>query len=225
MNGVVMSACVGLICRARLSLMMLFSTLALVATLHAHSTEAADPHAAHRHAMAESVSRQEATYSLPKVDLVRQDGRHMSLEQALDPDRPVVVNFVYTTCTTLCPLSSQVFSQFQKKVAAEQGVVHLVSISIDPEQDTPARLTQYAQRFHAGPHWDHFTGTIEASVAVQRAFDVYRGDKMNHGAVTLLRAAHGSDWIRLDGFATADDLLHAYHTLGSGTRAGRSPVS
>jgi protein SCO1 len=186
---------------------------AVVATVPAPGSEAPDPHAAHHSAMTESVTRREVTYSLPNVQLVRQDGKRISLEQALGADRPVLVNFVYTTCTTICPLSSQVFSQFQEKLAAQHGAAHLVSISIDPEQDTPVRLTQYAHRFHAGPNWDHFTGTTEASIAVQRAFDVYRGDKMNHGAVTLLRAAHGSDWIRLDGFATADDLLGAYRSL------------
>jgi protein SCO1/2 len=201
------------VCNRRRSVATLLGTLAVVATMSAGSSEVSDPHAAHRHAMTDSVTRREVAYLLPDVQLVRQDGKRMSLEEALGADHPVVVNFVYTTCTTICPLSSQVFSQFQEKLANEHGAAHLVSISIDPEQDTPARLTQYARRFNAGPNWDHFTGTIEASIAVQRAFGVYRGDKMNHGAVTLLRAAHGSDWIRLDGFATADDLVGAYHSL------------
>jgi protein SCO1 len=210
-TGIAAATRLSTVCNARRSVATLLGPLAVLATMSAGSTEAPDPHAAHRHAMTENVTRREVAYRLPNVQLVRQDGKRMSLEEALGTDRPVVVNFVYTTCTTICPLSSQVFSQFEEQLAAEHRAVHLVSISIDPEQDTPARLTKYAHRFHAGPNWDHFTGTTEASVAVQRAFEVYRGDKMNHGAVTLLRAAHGSDWLRLDGFATADDLLGAYH--------------
>jgi protein SCO1/2 len=83
----------------------------------------------------------------------------------------------------------------------------LVSISTDPEQDSPARLHAYAQQFHAERGWDHYTGTLSASIAVQRAFGAYHGDKMSHAPLTLMRAAPGKPWVRLDGFATGRDLL------------------
>ena len=83
----------------------------------------------------------------------------------------------------------------------------MVSLSIDPEHDTPARLSAYAQQYGAGPQWSFYTGTVEASIAVQKALDAYRGDKMNHSPLTLLRAAPGTRWVRLDGFATPDELL------------------
>jgi protein SCO1 len=85
--------------------------------------------------------------------------------------------------------------------------VHIVSISIDPEYDTPARLHAYAARFGAGPAWRHYGGTLAASLAAQRAFGAYRGDKMDHAPVTLVRRAPGAPWTRFDGYATADQLL------------------
>ena len=88
-----------------------------------------------------------------------------------------------------------------------------MSISIDPEEDTPARLREYAQKFRAGPEWRHYTGTIEASIAAQRAFNVYRGEKMNHAATTFLRAAPGDPWTRIDGLMTPDELLQQYRQL------------
>ena len=69
---------------------------------------------------------------------------------------------------------------------------------------------QYAKRFSAGNQWRHYTGTVEASVAAQRAFNAYRGDKMNHDPLTLMRAAPGKPWVRIDGFATPGDLLEQY---------------
>ena len=173
--------------------------------------EEPDPHAAHRAAMAQQLKRSEATYSLPAVSMVREDGHVVGIQEAIDDGRPVFVNFIYTTCTTICPLSSQVFSQLQARLGADRDKVHLVSISIDPEQDTPARLREYAERFHAGSNWNHYPGTTQASVTVQRAFDAYRGDKMNHTALTLWRPAHAKTWVRLDGFASADTLLNEYH--------------
>ncbi len=190
--------------------------LAVAGSARAEGPEAADPHAAHRAMMQQApsqVRRSEVEYTLPELKLVRQDGKTVALKDVLGDDRPVLVNFIYTTCTTICPLSSQVFAQFQAKLGADAAKVQLVSFSIDPEEDTPARLVEYAKKFHAGANWNHYTGTLGASVAVQRAFDAYRGDKMNHGPLTLLRAAHSTKWVRLDGFASADDLMMEYHGL------------
>jgi protein SCO1/2 len=176
----------------------------------------ADPHAHHHMMMAEnkSLKRSEIAYKVPELALVRDDGKPVQLARELADDRVVVLNFIYTTCTTICPLSSQVFGVLQEKLGDDLSHVHLVSISIDPEQDTPARLREYAKRYHAGAHWQHYTGTVQASNLAQQAFGVYRGDKMNHEPVTLLRAAPGAPWVRLDGFASADDLLaeiHGFH--------------
>jgi protein SCO1/2 len=149
-------------------------------------------------------------YSVPPLWLIRDDGRKVLLAQELDDGRPVLVNFIYTTCTGICPLLSQVFSEFQSRLGDQREKVHMVSISIDPEQDTPARLRAYAQRFSAGSQWRHYTGTLAASIAAQKAFGAYGGDKMNHSALTLLRAAPGKPWVRMDGFASPQDLMDQY---------------
>src|SRR6266566_2039655 len=84
----------------------------------------------------------------------------------------------------------------------EDRRVHMVSISIDPEHDTPQRLRAYANKFHAGPQWQYYTGTLRDSLAAQQAFGAYRGDKMGHTPLTLLRAAPGEPWTRIEGFVT-----------------------
>ncbi len=153
------------------------------------------------------------TYAVPAVDLVREDGKLVSLPDEMNDGRPVVLNFIFTTCTSICPLMSSTFEQFDRRLGADAGKVHLMSISIDPEHDTPARLLEYARKFHAGPEWRHYTGTLDASVAAQRAFDVSRGGKMSHSLVTLMRAAPGKPWLRIEGWATPDQLEHEYRRL------------
>ena len=86
----------------------------------------------------------------------------------------------------------------------------MVSISIDPENDTPAQLKAYAQKFGADSHWTFLTGPVQDVAAVQRAFDVYDSDKMNHQPLTLLRTAPGTQWVRIDGFATPEQLAGEY---------------
>jgi protein SCO1 len=167
----------------------------------------ADPHAHHHMAMRENVRRSEVQYTAPEVKLVRDDGKTVSLPDELNDGRPVVMNFIYTSCTTICPMNSQVFEQFQGDLGGERKSVHLVSISIDPEQDTPAHLRKYAAQFHAQRGWDHYTGKLADIIAVQRAFGAYRGDKMSHTPLTLMRSSPGKPWVRFDGFARADDLM------------------
>jgi protein SCO1/2 len=152
-------------------------------------------------------------YAVPAVHLVRDDGREISLPDEMNDGRPVVLNFIFTTCTTICPMMSSVLAHFEQRLGADADKVHLMSISIDPEQDTPARLQAYARKFHAGPGWQHYTGTLDASVTAQRAFDVYRGGKMSHNLVTLMRAAPGKPWLRIEGFITPDDLVRDYQAL------------
>jgi protein SCO1/2 len=188
------------------------ATLAVAALCAGRAAHAAD---VHEHPPASPASesapaatnRSLASYAIPDVLLTRQDGRVVKLRAELDDDRPVVMAFIYTTCATVCPLTSHTLSELQTKLGADRDRVHLVSISIDPEQDTPARLREYAKTFGAGPEWQYYTGTLGASETVQRAFDVYRGAKMDHSPTTLVRPAPGAPWVRLGGFATADQLF------------------
>ena len=175
---------------------------------------ASDPHAHHHHMMQAppAVTRSTANYTAPDIVLVRSDGARVSFARELDDGRPVLLDFIYTTCTTICPLLSQTFAEVQKRLGHDAHRVKMVSVSIDPEQDTPSRLSEYAKRFGAGAQWSFYTGSVESSIAVQRAFDVYRGDKMSHSAVTLFRAAPGRPWVRLDGFATPDAVLGEVRT-------------
>jgi protein SCO1/2 len=182
-------------------------TIAGAASIAATTDGAADDHAHHHQAPAPGTSRITASYAIPDVRMIRQDGAAVNLGDELNDGRPVVLSFIYTSCTTVCPLISHTLSQLQSKLGDNRDRVHLVSITIDPEQDDAARLREYAKTFQAGPEWQHYTGTLAVSQTVQRAFDVYRGNKMDHIPATLIRAAPGALWTRIEGFATADQLL------------------
>lgn len=183
-------------------------TIGLICTAQAGDV---DPHAGH--VMTNHTMRSIVHYAPPNIRLMRNDGKPVLLNDELDDGRPVIVNFIFTSCTTVCPVSSRIFSALQHELRGEHSAVHMLSISIDPEQDTPSVLQKYARKYRAGPSWNFYTGTLEASVATQRAFEVYHGDKMDQTPVTMLRAAPGEPWLRIDGFASAQDLLEDIHDL------------
>lgn len=176
-----------------------------------------DAHAHHHHATANpaATKRSEATYTIPAVSMQRQDGKKASFPAELDDGKPVILQFVYTSCTAICPVTSQTFAQLQDKMGKQASGVRFASISIDPEYDTPQRLAEYAKKLGAGAQWQFYTGTLQSSVALQKAFDAYRGDKMNHTAVTFMRAAPGKPWVRLDGLSSPDELLKEFNKLGA----------
>ncbi len=157
--------------------------------------------------------RSERSYDVPDVTLV-DDGAHpVRLRDALAADEPVMLNFIFTTCTAICPVMSRIFARVPQELGPEAARLRLISITIDPEQDTPKQLRAYAERFGAGPRWRFLTGRVEDIQAVERAFDAYRGDKMNHQPLTLLRAAAGRPWVRVDGFASPADLAREYERV------------
>ncbi|HEX5337046.1 MAG TPA: SCO family protein [Gallionella sp.] len=177
---------------------------------------AGEEHHHHHHVMAMAGAGYKRTvveYKVPDIKLQDMNGQPVALREMLDGSNPVMMNFIFTTCTTICPVTSATFAMVQEKLGSAHEKPRLVSISIDPEQDTPERLKAYAQKFGAGPHWSMLTGSAANSIAVQRAFDVYRGDKMNHQPVTFIRKGAGQPWVRIEGFATADDLLREYQKI------------
>jgi protein SCO1 len=152
------------------------------------------------------VQRSAVQVTLPDVRMLRQDGRTLGLREAIDDGRPVLLNFTFTSCSTVCPVSAQVFSQVREQLGADRERVHIVSVSIDAAFDTVPRLREYAERLRSGNTWSFLTGQEADSVAVQKAFQAWRGDKMNHLPVTYLRPAPGRPWVRLEGLIGPDQL-------------------
>jgi protein SCO1/2 len=158
-------------------------------------------------------TRTVARYEPPDVPLVSMDGRKTTLLTALGHDGPIMLQFIFTTCPTICPVMSSTFSAAQAKLGDDIGKVRMVSVSVDPEHDTPERLRDYARKFRAGQQWLFLTGSTEDIAAIQKAFDAYRGSKMRHEPLTFLRAASGGPWVRLDGLMSATQLVAEYRGL------------
>jgi protein SCO1 len=159
---------------------------------------------------ATAAARPSVEVSMPDVTLTRSDGARVALSEVLSDRQPVVMNFIFTSCSTICPVMSATFAKFQAGLGAKRGEVKLVSISIDPEYDTPERLAAYAATLKIASGWEFFTGSDSDIVAIQRAFGAYRGEKLSHEAVTFIRARGGQRWTRVDGLVSAGQLRDAF---------------
>ncbi len=169
-----------------------------------------DPHAHHRKMLEEqnqSVGNF-ADIALPDAVLLTQDGVQVNLKNDVVGDRIVVIDFVYTTCTTVCPVLSATFRQVQKKLGDRLGrEVVMVSISVDPNRDTPARLKKYAERLGAGDSWLWLTGQQQAVTEVLEEFGAYTPNFADHPSMVLVGDGKSGQWARFIGFPAAAQII------------------
>lgn len=163
--------------------------------------------------VAPNFTRSEKDYAIPNVQLTRHDSVVAAFPAELDDGRPVILNFLFTTCSAICPMITGLLSGVQAKLGDEIQNVHMVSITIDPEYDRPERLLEYAKKFNAKSQWQFYSGSVKDVEVLQKAFDAYRGDKMNHSATIFLRGAPGKPWVRLDGFPSSDEVIREFRSL------------
>lgn len=177
-----------------------------------HAPAAADPHAGH-HAPAASEPRTgnpapplavpspPISLKLPNALLTDQDGRSRRLLSEVMEDKVIVANFVYTNCSTICPVSSTLFSQTQDQLGELLDKrVRLISLSVDPARDTPARLKTYAETHGAKPGWFWLTGSAPEVTATLKAFGTYTSNFQDHPVVIMIGDNRSGQWIRYFGF-------------------------
>ena len=152
-------------------------------------------------------TRTEIKVEIPDVTLIDQDGDRVDFRDLMLSDKPVFVDFIYATCTTICPVLSAGYTSIQRKLGDKLDSVSLVSITIDPEHDGPEELTEYLERYQAKPGWEFLTGTRADIDAVMHAFDAYVPNKMSHRPIVFIRTPSSGSWVRLYGFASGADLM------------------
>jgi protein SCO1 len=118
----------------------------------------------------------------PQFALTSQDGAPVTLADFRG--KVVAVTFIFTMCTATCPVLTPMMSFVQDQLGADFGAkIAFVSITVDPERDTPDVLKEYAQTFGANfAGWSFLTGTPAAIQDVTRRYGVY-ALKSEHGDV------------------------------------------
>jgi len=123
----------------------------------------------------------------PNVPLRTQDNRDVRFYDDLVKGKVVLINFMFTTCTSLCPRSTANLVKVQELLGdhADRDVF-LVSISVDPDHDTPAVLKRYAERYHTRPGWTFVTGKREDVDLIRRGLGVRDNDDQSQHTGMLI---------------------------------------
>lgn len=183
-----------------------------------------DPHAGHRHHMQQSTGASATQVQIPNVNLLDAKGQPFRFERSTFGDRVVVIDFVYTTCTTICPVLTATMAAVQRRLAEDLGdKVTLVSVSVDPVHDTPARLNEYANTFKAGEDWHWLTGPKSQVNSVLRAFGLTTGAPADHPPVILVGVPAQNRWLRWVGIPATEAVVQEAKAMMN-TQAQAMPI-
>jgi len=142
------------------------------------------------------------------VALVNQNGETMRLYSDVIGGKTVIINSFFASCSGSCPIMASSLAKIQDHLGDRVGKdVRLVSISVDPTADTPAKLKAYAARFHARPGWYFLTGKKENVDLALRKLGQYVDDKNDHTNVILVGNDRTGLWKKAFGLAQPKDLI------------------
>ena len=183
----------------------------------------ADPHAGHGAHADKSHTPTAAEKYFTDVELVNQDGEKVRFYSDVLKGKTVVVNAFFTTCTSVCPPMNRSMEKIQEAFGDRVGKdVFLVSLTVDPATDTPARLKEYAAKFHAGKGWTFLTGQKENLDWALYKLGQYVEDKDSHTTVIIVGNEATGLWKKALGMAKVEDLIQSVESVANDKGAAAS---
>jgi protein SCO1 len=159
------------------------------------------------------VERKTETYSfnsskIPHARVLDQNGKQLNFYDDLIKGKSVAINFVFTTCTAICPSLTATFRRVQQEAKTRGVDVQLISISVDPGVDTPERLNDFAKKFKAEPGWTFVTGDKSEIDSVLQALGVGVSNKNDHTPMVLIGNDVADHWTRTYGLSSPATIVN-----------------
>lgn len=146
---------------------------------------------------------------VPALALIDQRGEHFDSTELRG--RVTIVNFIFTRCTTICPVTSLKMQRLAERTA-DQPAIGLLSVSVDPAHDQPAVLAAFAARYQADPgRWRFVTGDPAAlRAAIEGGFKIAleRRGELAGGVPDIVHGGHFvlvDDALAIRGYYDSDD--------------------
>jgi protein SCO1/2 len=151
---------------------------------------------------------------IPNTIVTTQRGKPVKFYDDLIKGKIVIISFIYTSCTDICPLTTARIAQLEEKLGDMVGrEVFLISMTVDPKTDTPERLKEYAERFGAGPGWSFVTGKPEDIRAINYKFGDRSGVISEHRNEIVMGNDTTGEWQKDSVFGDIDRLALTVRSL------------
>jgi len=173
----------------------------------------AEPHD-HSHMSNTAEASSPAQKYFTDVELINQDGKKVHFYSDVLKGKTVIVNAFFTSCTSVCPPMNRNMEKIQEALGDRVGRdVFLVSMTVDPETDTPARMKEYAKKFHAGPGWLFLTGKKENLDWALYKLGQYVENKDDHQTVLIIGNEPTGLWKKAFGMANVAELVQVVESV------------
>jgi protein SCO1 len=144
----------------------------------------------------------------PNLPVVTQDGQTLNFYDDVIKGKIVVISFIYTTCPDICPLTTARLTQVEDKFTGLMGRdLFFVSITVDPENDTPEKLKEFSSAFHTGPGWLFLTGKPADIWEINSKFGNKSRLLSDHRNEIVLGNDSTGEWTRNTVFGDLDRLV------------------
>jgi len=139
---------------------------------------------------------------ISNTTFINQNGESIQLSKLIK-GKVIAMNFIFTTCTTICPPMGANFGQLIKLMAnhIDKDLV-IISVSIDPTTDTPERLKTWSERFNQyGEGWTLLTGEKHKIDQLLKELNVFTPQIEDHAPILLIGREGKDNWIRVNGLS------------------------
>jgi protein SCO1 len=157
---------------------------------------------------------------IPDTVVYNQHGQKLNFYTDLVKGKTVAINFIFTTCTTICPPLTATFRRVQQELGERVGRdIELISVSVDPTTDVPERLKEFSSKFKAAPGWTFVTGSKPEVDGLLKALGAAVADKNDHTPMILIGNDSAGYWTRTYGLAPASTLVKVVNEAAAKTSA------
>ena len=144
----------------------------------------------------------------PNVVLRTQDNKPVQFFSDLLKGKTVLINFVFTTCTGVCPAMTSNLRKVQDQLGERVGNdIAMISITVDPAIDTPETLKKYARSFDVKPGWYFLTGPRADLELVLRKLGGFVEDKNDHTNLLIVGNVESGNWIKVFALARPAEIV------------------
>ena len=132
------------------------------------------------------------------LPLLTQDNKPVRFYDDLIKGKVVVINVMFTSCTSICSPMTANLARVQQYLGEELGHnISMISISLDPEHDTPAVLKRYADKHGVKPGWNFITGKKENVDWILYKLGSYVEEKLEHSSILIVGNDATGDWSKM----------------------------
>lgn len=157
----------------------------------------------------------------PNVEVITQNGEKVHFYDDLIKGKIVLISFIFTSCTDLCPLTTARITQVVDRIEDQIGKkIFVVSITVDPENDTPEKLKSFADAFYKGPGWTFITGKPDDIRAINAKLGNKSDVATDHRNEIVLGNDATGEWARNSPFADIENVELAVRDMDPAWREG-----